>query len=87
MKVEITMKKYVKPYLDIVEFEKDDIITESTEETTVYDGDIGDEPELNFGTAPQGQTALASEDGHDLNSPAASHDTTVSTGTDYFFVP
>lgn len=82
------MKKYVKPYLDIVEFEKDDIITESTEETTVPDGDIGGgESELNLGTAPQGQTAPASEDGHDLNSPAASHDTTVSTGTDYFFVP
>lgn len=83
------MKKYVKPYLDIVEFEKDDIITESTEETTVPDGVIGNEPEpeWNLGTAPQGQTALASEDGHDLNSPAASHDTTVSTGTDYFFVP
>ena len=56
-KVEITMKKYIKPYMDITELEEEDIITNSTGEGAQGQAGAGEGDGEGLGGA-NGQTAF-----------------------------
>lgn len=82
------MKKYVKPYMDIVEFDTDDIITTSSPENTVYDADVSgnmsETPITNNAKHPTNAEAQESRADTDRTIP---RDDINIGDVDYFFSP
>ena len=82
------MKKYVKPYMDIVEFDTDDIITTSSPENTVYDADVSgnmsETPITNYAKHPTNAEAQESRADTDRTIP---RDDINIGDVDYFFSP
>lgn len=57
-KVEITMKKYIKPYMDITELEEDIITTSGDAEGTQGQAGVGEGEGEGEGLGGNGQTAF-----------------------------
>ena len=84
------MKKYIKPYMEIEEFETEDIITTSNPESTVNDEIISKKPETNLdeAVAPGRNNADNDVESHEEIDRRIPQEDVVSIGdVDYFFSP